>query len=599
MTRERIGALRRLMGEHGIQGYVVPSTDPHQSEYVPALWERRRWLSGFTGSAGDAAVTLGKAGLWTDSRYFIQAEEQLRGSGIELFKLGVPGTPELFAWLAAEVGQGGAVGIDPRLVSASGAARIERTLGRKGVALRRIEENLVDRLWTDRPPPPDAPLEVWPERFAGEPAADKLRRLRSEMERLGADAHVVTALDAVAWLFNVRGADVEYNPVAIAYAVVTRDAAELFVAPGKVTDEARRHLAPVAAVRDYAAVRERLSELGRSGARVLVDPDSVSDWVAEAIGHGADHVLEASPIALLKAVKNPVEIAGFRAAHVRDGVALVKHLAWLDKAVPGGAVTELRAAARLEELRRGQELYRGPSFATIAAYADHGAIVHYEPTPETDARLRPEGLLLLDSGGQYLDGTTDVTRTIALGPPTAEQKDRFTRVLQGHLDLAHTSFPAGTAGKQLDTIARLPLWRTGLNFGHGTGHGVGAYLSVHEGPHAISFYRCTGVALREGMVTSIEPGFYKAGAFGIRIENLVVVVPDEGRSAGDFKFKRFENLTLCPIDLRLVEPGLLTAEEIAELDAYHREVREKLAALLDADERAWLEAATRPLGGRP
>jgi Xaa-Pro aminopeptidase len=594
-ARKKVAALRELMIKAGLEAYYVPSTDPHQSEYVPACWQRRAWLSGFSGSAGDLVVTRAAAGLWTDGRYFIQAAEELRGSGIKLFKQGMPGVASPSAWLARTLRPGQVLGVDPQLLSRGMEAELRVALDPVGARLKLVEGNLVDRIWTDRPSPSKAPLELLPEELCGERASSKLRRLRRAMEERGVTAHVLAALDAIAWLFNVRSQDVEYNPVAIAYAIVTPDQALLFVDLDKVSGEVRRGLPRGVQLHPYEAAGAALAQLARERRRVWVDGRSVNCWVLSKLGD-CPLVTEASAIHIMKARKNAAEIDGMTAAHRRDGRAMVRFLAWLERAVPAGGVTELSSAERLAALRAEGEHYRGESFETIAAYGAHGAIIHYGPTVETSAPLAPEGIFLIDSGGQYLDGTTDITRTVLLGgQATAEQRDRFTRVLRGHIALARCCFPAGTSGRQIDALARLALWEAGLNYNHGTGHGVGSYLNVHEGPQAISPTRCTGVPLEEGNIQSDEPGYYKEGEYGIRLENLVRVVRDDERSSVDSPFLRFEVLTLCPIDQRLIEPALLSADERGWLDAYHACVREVLSEGLTVEEREWLEQATRPL----
>ncbi len=595
MIKQRVNGLRELMKTHNVQAYLVPSTDAHQSEYLPELWERRKWLSGFTGSAGDLAITADKAGLWTDSRYFLQAEEELKGSGIELFKMGMPGVPAMQEWLKDVLKPGDSVGIDPRLISHSEAQQLRSYLLNWKIQLKSIEVNLVDELWKDRPDFPLEPVKPHPVEFSGESVESKLQRLRGKMTGEGSSAHVLTMLDAIAWLYNIRGTDVEFNPVVISYAIVTSHAAMLFVKKEKVTDELRNHLDGLVEIYDYPEFREQLIKVSRSETKVWLDGATVSQWIVDLIQNNCEIIYKQSPVTLFKAIKNETEIAGFRAAHERDGIPMVKFLYWLENAVPGGGVSELSAAAKLEEFRSSGKYYQGLSFETISGYGEHGAIVHYSTSPETDVELRPEGIYLIDSGGQYLDGTTDITRTVALGKPTAEQKDRFTRVLKGHIRLAQTRFPRGTAGNQLDTIARKPLWDIGLNYGHGTGHGIGSYLNVHEGPHAISYYRGIGVPLEPGMIISNEPGYYKAGEYGMRIENIILTVKDESTSGGEIEFYKFEIATLCPIDLNLVEKSLLSAEEIAFLNEYHQRVRRVLSPGLTAEERAWLENATRSI----
>jgi Xaa-Pro aminopeptidase len=593
--KNKLMELRRLMKSHDLQAYIIPSADPHQSEYVPEFWKRRQFVTGFTGSAGDAVVTLDQAGLWTDSRYFLQAARELEGSSFSLFRIGQTGVPSWQEWVAGKLSQGEALGVDPKLITHKSYELLGNELSRRGVILKAVEKNLVDEIWLDQPAPPSGPLILHEEKYAGESVGRKLERLRLKLAEEAADAYVLTQLDAIAWLFNIRGSDVEYNPVAIAYAIVTREKAALFIDPKKVSPEIKKELDKEVEIVAYDDFPVRLKRSAAAKERVWLDEASVSEWVVDQLAEGGQLILKPSPIALFKAIKNEAEIAGFKSAHIRDGVAIVKFLCWLESKVPRGGLTEVRAAEKLEELRSQQPLFRGLSFRTISAYAGHAALPHYSTSPDTDVSLRPEGIYLIDSGSQYLDATTDITRTIALGPPTEEQRDRLTRVLKGLIRLTRTSFPRGTAGKQLDTLARLALWEVGLNFGHGTGHGVGAFLNVHEGPQAISYYRCIGVPLEPGMVTSIEPGYYKDDEYGLRLENMAFVIKDEVRSTDASAFYTFETLTLCPIDLRLVKKEMLTPEETTWLNSYHRKVREVLTPFLEHEEAAWLEKATRPL----
>jgi Xaa-Pro aminopeptidase len=595
VARKRLRALRQEMEKAGVDAYLIPSTDPHGSEYVPECWQRRQWVSGFTGSAGDLLVTTRTAGLWTDGRYFLQAGEQLKGSGIKLFKQGLPATPSIAEWLAKNLGGGQALGADPRLLSRGQVEDLRRRLGGAGAALKLLDRNLVDLVWEDRPPRSPAPIEVLPRQFAGETVASKLRRVRKEMASARAEAHVLSTLDAIAWLFNIRSADVDYNPVAIAYAIVTPERALLCTDPDKVSGAARRSLGSKVEVLPYDGVARELAALQKARARVWVDGRTTNAWVLGKLSR-CDLVTEMTPVALMKARKNQTEILGSRAAHLRDGVAMARFFAWLEQAVPEGGVTEVGAAAKLSGLRAQGEHFRGESFESIVGYREHGAIIHYAADEASDAELEPDGILLVDSGGQYLDGTTDITRTVLLGrEATAEQRDRFTRVLKGHVAVARARFPAGTAGRQVDTLARAALWEAGLNYNHGTGHGVGAYLSVHEGPQSISPTRCIGIPLEPGNILSNEPGFYKEGEFGIRIENLVLVVEDREVSDAEETWLGFDELTLCPIDRRLIEPALLTDRERQWLDAYHARVREALAPELEGDALGWLERSTAPL----
>jgi Xaa-Pro aminopeptidase len=590
----RLDDLRRLMKRHRIHAYLVPGSDPHQSEYVPECWKRRAFLTGFTGSAGDALVTVKSAGLWTDSRYYLQAEKELHGSGFVLFKWGSAGVPSWQEWTVTTLRPGETFGLDPRLLSQLKFSKLGKALNDRGVRIKPIEANLVDEIWKDRPVLPSEPIAVLAERYSGTSVRNKLDLLRRKMAAEEVDAHVLSQLDPIAWLFNIRGSDVPYNPVAIAYAVITAKEARIFIAKEKISQRVKAALEKHLRFRDYSEFAGELRRLASAKKRVWLDEASVSHWIVKGL-KGAEVVFKPSPVTMFKAVKNATEIKGAKQAHRRDGAALTEFLRWLGKSVPSGRISELSAARKLEEFRRHQPRFRGPSFSTISAYRSHGAIVHYSVSPETDIPLKPAGIYLIDSGGQYLEATTDITRTVALGRPTAEQRDRFTRVLKGMIALSVISFPRGTSGPQLDVLARKALWDKGLNYGHGTGHGIGAYLNVHEGPQAISPARGIGVGLEPGMILSNEPAFYKEGQYGIRIENLLLVVRDSVRSTPGSPFYCFETLTLCPIDLRLVKRELLTEGEIRWLNAYHRRVRNELTSLLRRAESAWLKKATRSI----
>lgn len=591
-VRDRVEALREQMRAKGLSAYIVPSTDPHLSEYLPACWERRAFVSGFTGSAGDVVVTLDDAGLWTDGRYFLQAEQQLVGSGITLFKQGVPGVPTIEEYFARTLQAGQKVGADPQVLSVARAAQLERAVADAGAKLVLVPQNLVDRVWKDRPALPRTPLVVHPKKFAGESVASKLRRIRKEMEQVSCDAHVVSALDAIMWTLNVRGRDVDFNPVAIGYLVIEKDVATLFVDPRKMTPEVSKHFGDDVRVRPYTEAGGALRVLGTQRARVWVDQANASRWIVERL-RGATLHRATSCITPMKARKNPTEQEGMRAAHRRDGVAMVRFLKWLEENVGAGDLTEIGASAMLEAIRAEGQYFQGLSFGTISGYAAHGAIIHYSADETTDVPLRPKGIYLLDSGAQYLDGTTDITRTLLLGGrATAAQKEQYTRVLMGHIELASAKFPVGTRGLRLDTFARMHLWQAGLDYMHGTGHGVGAHLNVHEGPQSIG-PRCTGAALEAGNVMSNEPGFYENGSHGIRIENLVMVQPDEALSKNGAQWLRFETLTLCPIDTQLVNVKLLSEAHRKWLNAYHQRVVKELAPALDASHVRWLKEKCR------
>ena len=593
-VKQRVQALRAKMREQGIDAYLIPSGDPHQSEYVPECWQRRPWISGFTGSMGDVLITASEAGLWADGRYFLQAESQLAGSGIRLFRMGQPGVPTLNEYLGQNLRNGKLLGIDAQTVSVRRAREIEQALHAGGGKLRTLPKNLVDSIWLDRPSLPANEVMALSTRFAGESVSAKLARVRKEMKRQNADAHFISALDGVAWLLNLRGSDVPFNPVLVAYALVTAKTAVLFVNAGKVPPAVVRSLGKNVELKPYGDVATALQQLGGAKKRVWIEDSSVSRWAADLLS-GADFITELSPVTLMKARKNESEIRGMREAHLRDGVAMCRFLSWLESAVGSDKVTEITAANKLEKFRSSGEHFRGLSFPTISGYGAHGAIIHYSVTPQTDVDLRPSGIYLVDSGAQYLDGTTDITRTVLLGrKATAEQKDRFTRVLQGHIRLGRARFPQGVTGGRLDTLARTALWDIGLDYNHGTGHGVGSFLNVHEGPRSISSAKDTGLPIEAGNIFSNEPGYYKPGEYGIRLENLVLV---KNGVSGENKlpYYEFETLTLCPIDTRLVDRKLLDSEERAWLNAYHKDVFVRISSHLGAQERAWLKRACSPI----
>ena len=596
-TRKKLSALRALMESKRIDAYLIPSTDAHLNEYVPACWRRRAWLSGFTGSAGELVVRRTKAGLWTDGRYFLQAEQQLADSGIELFRMGEPDVPTIEGYLCSTLRKGQRVGIDPRVVSIKQAAQLTAALNKCGIKLILIERNLVDCIWDDQPELPSASIELLPVNRCGEATSSKLARIREKMKQARVDAHVLTALDAIAWTFNLRGTDVEYNPVAIAYAVITMKDAWLFIDPSKVPSAIARKLETHVHLFDYDEVGAKLQGLAKRKARVWIDDDGTNLWIGNQL-KGCERYYAPSPVAAFKAVKNKTEIDGMRKAHVRDGVAMVKFLRWINEAVKSGEVTELSAEAKLDEFRSENPEYRGPSFRTIAVYGPHGAIIHYSASEASSSTIEPRGVLLLDSGGQYVDGTTDITRTISLGDkPSAAVQRAFTLVLRGHIALARAKFPPGVRGMRLDTLARMYLWADGKDYNHGTGHGVGAFLNVHEGPQSLSPLRCHGAHLEPGNILSNEPGYYVPGEFGIRTENLVLVVEDKHLSKADRKWLAFDTLTLCPIDTRLVDASLMAPQELAWLNDYHTKVKETLTPLLEQEaDRNWLANACKPIG---
>jgi len=588
----RVAALRAELARRGLDGFVLPRADRQQNEYVPPSEERLKWLTGFSGSAGVTIVLADRAALFVDGRYTLQAREQVDTSMFAIEHL-IDSPPD--RWLESNLPAGTKLGYDPWLHTLAGAEKLAKAADAAGAKLVATEPNPIDAIWTDRPAPPLGPLVLHDLRFAGESAAAKLARVQAEIAKAKADALAVSDAQAVAWTFNIRGTDVAHTPLPLAFAIVPREGRpSLYVDSRKLGNEVRHALEEFLDVREEAAFAKDLAALGAAQKKVRFDEATAADALAKIVtGSGGKIVPGADPIALMKAVKNPVEIDGARAAHRRDGAALARFLAWLDREAPGGKLTEIDAVAALETFRRETGVLKDVSFPTIAGAGPNGAIVHYRVTRASNRRILPGELFLVDSGAQYEDGTTDVTRTVAVGTPSQEMRENFTRVLKGHIALARAVFPDGTAGAQLDSFARQYLWAAGLDFDHGTGHGVGSYLSVHEGPARISKLGTT--ALKRGMILSNEPGYYKPGAYGIRIENLVLVAEAHAPAGAERPLNAFETLTLVPIDVRLIEPRLLTAEEIAWLDAYHPRVREELAPLVDADARAWLDEATRPL----
>lgn len=589
---ERVSRLRAEMQAAGIQGFLVPRNDEHFGEWVPANCERLAWLTGFNGSAGLAIVLADRAAMFVDGRYTLAVRDQV---DLDTFAIRHITEEPASDWLRAELKPGQRLGFDPWLHTAAGLAGIEKAVKDAGAELVPVAANPVDLIWRDRPAPPMAPVVPHDIAHAGETAEAKRRRIAAIVQQKGADAAVLTLPESIAWLLNIRGGDVPRTPLPLGFAVLHGDArVDLFMDPQKITDAARAHMGNAVAIAPKAKFADGLTAL--AGKHVLVDRPSAVRAVTERLRDvGAEVVLGEDPTMLPKACKNPVEVQGSRDAHVRDGAAVVRFLAWLDAHAGDGSVDEMLAAETLEGFRRQNELIRDLSFDTISGSGPNGAIVHYRVTAETNRRLQPGELFLVDSGAQYLDGTTDITRTVAIGTPTPEMRDRFTRVLQGHVALATARFPAGTTGSQLDPMARAPLWQAGLDFDHGTGHGVGSYLSVHEGPHRISRVHST-VALQPGMIVSNEPGYYKAGAYGIRIENLVTVV-DSVIEGGERPTLAFETLTLAPIDRRLIVTEMLTVAERAWIDGYHARVAETLTPLLDGEAATWLAAATQPLEG--
>jgi Xaa-Pro aminopeptidase len=589
---ERLRALRQELKSRKIRGFLVPHSDEHQDEFLPPSAERLRWLTGFTGSAGAAIVLENAAVLFVDGRYTLQARAQTDSSLIEVLQ-----TPEAKAskWLTAKLPKGGTVGYDPNLHTIKEIERLTKSLGKAGIRLEPQATNPIDLLWQDRPAPSAAPVLPHGSEFAGRNAAEKITEAQEILKREKADAVVLTLLDSIAWLFNIRGADINHSPLALAFALVpARGKPSLFIDSAKVGNNVRGHLRDVVELLAPEALDARLNALGQKGARVRLDPEMTAVRFKQVLeAAGAKIVAGEDPCILPKAIKNAAEIKGARAAHLRDGAALVSFLAWVDEHSPSGRVDEISAAMKLEEFRRETGELKDISFDSISAAGPHGAIVHYRPTTASNLKLKPRSLYLIDSGGQYADGTTDITRTIAIGAPTTTMRRHYTLVLRAHIAIASARFPKGTRGQDIDPFARRPLWEAGLDFDHGTGHGVGSYLSVHEPPQRIS--RHGTVELQPGMILSNEPGLYRAGEYGIRVENLVLVTPPAPIKGGTREMLGFETLTLVPFDRRLIDPGLLTLDELAWLNAYHAEVRRKIEPLLKGADRSWLREATAPI----
>lgn len=582
-TFPHLEALRDLMRSKHIDAVIIPGTDPHQSEYPSEHWKFRDYVSGFTGSNGTGVVTLDDAGLWTDSRYFLQAAEQLEGSGFTLHKENIPGEPTVLEWLGEVLDEDAVVGVDGRLFSLIEANRIEMFCAQNGFMFA-PDFRAAEAIWTDRPARPMNPAFVHDEALAGEDVDSKISRVVDALDAADADGLLITALDEIAWLLNLRGSDVDYTPVVIAFAYVSEDERVLFIDSEKVTSEVKDHLKKYGVkIKDYDDIEKFLGKIS-STATVMVDPNRVSDALGQAMICNKTYM--ASPVIALKGVKNECQIAGFRQAMLYDGAAMVRMMMWLEQNVANG-ITEMDVDCRLQQERAAYASNRGDSFHMIAGYKDHGAIVHYEATDESAYTLAPEGLLLIDTGGQYLEGTTDITRTISLGNPTAAEKHDYTLILKGHLALARAVFPKGTMGVQLDVLARGPLWNEGMTYLHGTGHGVGHFLGCHEGPQSIRM-EANPTPLELGMVTSNEPGIYKTGEYGIRTENLLLCVPACSNEEWG-EFYKFESLTLFPYDTTLMDMDMLSREEVKQINDYHAMVCERLRPLLNADEAQWLE----------
>lgn len=591
---QRLEKLREVMRREHLSAFIFPSTDAHQSEYVADHWQGRAWISGFNGSAGTAVVTMYSAALWTDSRYFIAAEEQLRGTEFQLMKLKVEGTPTISDWIASELSQNEdecrEVGLDGMVNSYNDTMALISDLRKAGGITVRTNFDPLEQIWMNRPAIPENPVEIQSLNFAGETVDDKIQRIRKALREHHADGILVSALDDIAWTLNLRGTDVHCNPVFVSYLLISSDQVSLFVNPKKISSEVKAYLDEHGiSLFDYNQVEEGLESY--ADYNILLDGDETSFCLWKSV-KCQEIIAAKSPIPVMKAVKNAAEIEGYHRAMLRDGVAMVKFLKWLKPAVEAGGQTEMSIDKKLTSLRAEQNLFRDISFDTIAGYQAHGAIVHYEATPESDAPLLPEGLILIDSGAQYQDGTTDITRTIALGPVTEEMKHVYTLVLKGHIQLELAKFPDGASGTQIDALSRECMWREGYNFLHGTGHGVGSYLNVHEGPHQIRM-EWKPTPLRAGMTVTDEPGLYLKGKFGVRIENTLLIKDFVETTFG--KFLQMESLTLCPIDTAPIDVDMLLLEEVEWLNAYHREVFEKLSPYLEDEEVGWLAEATKPL----
>ena len=589
---QRLEGLRQLMLREHLAAFIFPSTDPHSGEYVPEHWKGRQWISGFNGSAGTAVVTLEDAAVWTDSRYFIAAEEQLHGTEFKLMKDGMPGTPSIAEWLADKLKHTNntEVALDGMVNTLNEVNALKEELRKLGGLTLRTNLDPLKTIWTNRPEIPTNKVELQPLELAGEETRHKIKRIRMALRAVHADGTLVSTLDDVAWTLNLRGSDVECNPVFVAYLLIEQQRTTLYINKEKLTNEVYNYLlSQQIDVEDYADVTKGLANYAEYN--ILLDPNTTNYTLAKMV-KCQEIVTMPSPVPALKAVKNEAEIRGFRNAMLKDGIAMVKFLKWLKPAVEAGNETEMSLDDKLTSLRAEQPLFKGKSFETIVGYEAHGAIVHYEATPETNIPVKPHGLVLIDSGGQYQDGTTDITRTIALGDTTTEQRTAYTLVLKGFINFAMLKFPDGATGTQLDATARLPLWREGMNYLHGTGHGVGAYLNVHEGPHQVRM-QWRPAPFHAGMTVTDEPGLYVEGLFGIRIENTLLTTPYRSTPFGEFL--QFSSLTLCPIDTAPIELSMLTLDELSWLNDYHRTVYNTLAPHLDSEHTEWLKDATKPL----
>nr|WP_008827233.1 aminopeptidase P family protein [Haloplasma contractile] len=586
--KERIQKLRTLMEEKGLAAYIVPSSDPHQSEYVAEHYASRAFISGFTGSAGTAVITLDEAGLWTDGRYFVQAADELKGTGVRLFKMGESGVPTISDFLK-KLPKESKIGFDGKVIAVNYFNSLNKSLAKKGFTYS-VNDDLMNDVWDDRPEIPTTPVITHETVYTGKSREEKIKEVVSEMKTLGASHYVISGLDDIAWLYNIRGRDIRYNPLTIAYTVLTEEKAYLFIDDNKISDKLKAELEQATIeIRPYNSIKEYFEKLNEG--LVILDPSKTNIWLHSAIK------IKKLPIkditTRLKGIKNETEIEHVRNCMVRDGVAMVKYMKWLKETIKERTIKEIEASDKLADFRSTDELFFDFSFPTISAYKENAALPHYRATEEKQATIKPESLYLVDSGGQYLDGTTDITRTIAMGPLTEEEKTDFTLVLKGMIDLTLQRFLYGTTGSKLDIIARIPLWNAGLDYKHGTGHGVGFFLNVHEGPHSIGS-RPNTVKIEKGMIMSNEPGVYKAGKHGIRIENIIVAQEDIKTEFGG-QFMKFETVTLCPIDLDAIDASLLSKEEKTWLNAYHREVFEKLSPYLNEEEQVFLKEYTKEI----
>lgn len=585
---DHLRQLRAAMRAADISACIIPGTDPHASEYIADHWKEREWASGFNGSAGTAVVTYNQAAVWTDSRYFLQGAEQLKDTGYSLMKMGLPDTPEITTWLSTVLKLGEKVAVNPQMFSMNAYATLQNELTMQGLQL--IPADIISEAWKDRPALPAKPLFVFGPEHSGQSCSNKLKEVRKRMQSAHADVLILTALDDIAWLFNIRGNDVDFNPVVIAYATIETDKATLYIDAAKLTPETEKYFqAEGVTLNDYQAIYTDLRALIQKK-KVMVDGAKLNQSLLEAIPAGCPKTVQMSPVFQLKSIKNEVELKGIKQAMIKDGVALTRFFRWLETQVKERRQTEYSINQMLYSFRKEQGDFFGESFGTIAGYGGNGAIVHYRADENNSAVIAPDNILLLDSGGQYLQGTTDITRTVTLGKPTAQQKKDFTLVLKGHIGIATAQFPSGTRGSQLDILARKAMWDIGINYGHGTGHGIGHFLNVHEGPQSIRMEE-NPVTLQPGMLLSNEPGIYRTGDYGIRIENLVLVIPGATTEFGNFL--KFETLTLFPIDAHLIEEKMLTSAEKEWLKDYHQRVYAELSPLLDNDEREWLKQKTQ------